>query len=221
MARILLVEDDVDISAPLIRALNREGHEVSHVINGLDAPRASESCDVVILDLGLPGMDGLDVCRHIRASGNTVPIIFLSARAEELDLVLGLDAGADDYVTKPFRTSELLARIRAALRRSSIANVLVVSKLTIDTASHEVHFGDVQLVLTPKEYEVLLLLVRNSPNVVTRERMLREVWRTDWYGASKTVDMHISTLRKKLEISGANKDMISTVRSVGFRITGM
>ncbi|MEY3278534.1 MAG: hypothetical protein RLZZ426_1020 [Actinomycetota bacterium] len=221
MVRVLLVEDDVDISAPLIRALLREDYEISHVINGREAAKASEDCDLVVLDLGLPGMDGLDVCRMIRASGSTIPIIVLSARAEELDLVIGLDAGADDYVTKPFRTSELLARIRATLRRSAVASVLVANKLTIDTATHEVHFGDERIVLTPKEYEVLVLLVRNSPNVVTREHMLRDVWQTDWYGASKTIDMHISTLRKKLEASGANKDLISTVRGVGFRFVRM
>ena len=219
MVRVLLVEDDVDISAPLIRALKREQYEITHVINGREAAKASEGCDVVVLDLGLPGMDGLDVCRMIRASGSAVPIIVLSARAEELDLVIGLDAGADDYMTKPFRTSELLARIRANLRRSAVASVFVVSELTIDTATREVHCGDELLVLTPKEYEVLVLLVRNSPNVVTREQMLREVWQTDWYGASKTIDMHISTLRKKLEAAGTKRDVISTVRGVGFRFT--
>jgi len=217
MVRVLLVEDDVDIASPLLRALKREDYEVTHVINGRDALRAAENCEVVILDLGLPGIDGLDVCRQIRANGLSVPIIVLSARAEELDLVIGLDAGADDYVSKPFRTSELLARIRASLRRNAVASVLSFSNITIETATHIAYYLDEILILTPKEYELLAILVKNAPNVVSRELILKDVWQTDWFGASKTIDMHISTLRKKLEAAGAHKDIISTVRGVGFR----
>ncbi|MEY2634624.1 MAG: hypothetical protein RIS75_564 [Actinomycetota bacterium] len=217
MVRVLLVEDDVDIAGPLLRALKREDYEVVHVINGKDAVRAAQNCEVVILDLGLPGLDGLDVCRQLRSTGSTVPIIVLSARAEELDLIIGLDAGADDYVTKPFRTSELLARIRAAIRRSAVATVLSFDDLTVDTATHVAHYGDELLILTPKEYELLVMLVKHAPHVVTREQILKDVWQTDWFGASKTIDMHISTLRKKLEVAGSHKDLIATVRGVGFR----
>lgn len=219
MATILLAEDDVDIAEPLNRALVREGYEVRHVTDGLSVESEIAAANLLVLDLGLPGRDGLDVCRQLRAKGMTLPIIILSARADELDLILGLDAGADDYVTKPFRTSELQARIRAALRRSSTPSLLAVGQLVLDPSTHEVSFADQEVALTPKEFSLLELLMRRSPAVVGREELLRDVWETDWMGGSKTIDMHVSSLRRKLLEAGARRDAISTVRGVGFRCT--
>lgn len=219
MAKILLAEDDVDIATPLTRALQREGHEVQHVIDGRDAEKFAGTADMLILDLGLPGRDGLEVCRNLRAQGNLLPILMLSARADELDLVIGLDAGADDYVAKPFRSAELMARIRAGLRRLDKPNSITLGHLVLETEERRVFCGDQELALTPKEYELLFLLASKSPAVVSREEILREVWQTDWFGAQKTVDMHISTIRKKLQAAGANRDVISTVRGIGFRAT--
>jgi DNA-binding response OmpR family regulator len=146
VANILLAEDDVDIATPLIRALQREGHEVKHVIDGRDAEKFSEAADMLILDLGLPGRDGLDVCRNLRAAGHTLPILMLSARADELDLVIGLDAGADDYVAKPFRASELMARIRAALRRSETPQILTLGQLVLEPETRKAFFGPRSLI---------------------------------------------------------------------------
>lgn len=219
MAKVLLVEDDADISLPLGRALVREGHEVEIVADGLAAESAAPGAELIILDLGLPGKDGLRVCRTIRESGIQTPIIILSARTGELDLVLGLDAGADDYVTKPFRVSELMARIRAALRRLDQPGLLQVGRLSVDVGSRSAAYEQQDLALTPKEFDLLAMLVRHAPVVVSREQILKEVWNTDWFGAAKTVDMHISTLRRKLADAGAPRDLIATVRGAGFRFT--
>jgi DNA-binding response OmpR family regulator len=219
MAKILLAEDDVDIATPLVRVLHREGHEVLHVVDGRDAEKFAPEVDLLILDLGLPGREGLDVCRNLRQAGVDLPILILSARADELDLVIGLDAGADDYVSKPFRTAELMARIRALLRRLEAPQVITLGQLVLDVESRAASFADEVLQLTPKEYELLLILARRSPAVVTREEILREIWQTDWFGAQKTVDMHISSLRKKLQSAGATREFISTVRGIGFRAT--
>jgi DNA-binding response OmpR family regulator len=215
---VLLVEDDVAIATPLVRALQREHHEVAHVIDGRDVQKFSDQADVIILDLGLPGMDGLDICRALRKDGYRTPIIILSARVEEVDLIIGLDAGADDYVTKPFRTSELMARIRAVMRRMNTPEVLTVGALVVDSTTRMASFQDRPLTLTPKEFELLEMLAKHAPGLVTRETILKEVWQTDWFGASKTVDMHISTLRKKLIEAGARKELIVTVRGSGFRL---
>jgi DNA-binding response OmpR family regulator len=219
VANILLAEDDVDIAAPLIKALQREGHEVKHVIDGRDAEKFSEAADMLILDLGLPGRDGLDVCRNLRAAGHALPILMLSARADELDLVIGLDAGADDYVAKPFRASELMARIRAALRRSETPQILTLGQLVLEPETRKAFFGDSEILFTPKEFDLIVLLAAKSPVVVSREEILRDVWQTDWFGAQKTVDMHISSIRKKLLAAGAQREMISTARGIGFRAT--
>lgn len=219
MAKILLAEDDPGIAEPLVRALQREGYEVDHVTDGLAVEAAIAGCDLLVLDLGLPKRDGLDVCRQLRAHDPDLPIIILSARADVLDLIIGLDAGADDYVTKPFRTSELQARIRAALRRRQKPTLQAVGQLVLDPTTHEVTFAERPIGLTPKEFALLEQLMRKSPAVVSREELLKEVWETDWQGASKTIDMHISTLRRKLTEAGARRDLITTVRGVGFRCT--
>ena len=219
MSHVLVAEDDPGISEPLVRALGREGYDVTHVTDGpaaLDAA-LSGSADLLVLDLGLPGMDGLDVCRSLRSRGSSLPVLVLTARTDEPDLVVGLDAGADDYVGKPFRIAELMARVRAQLRRSAGPehDVVQVGEIVVDDSSRRVTVGDEELGLTPKEYELLLLLMRKVGVVVGRDELMREVWQTEWLGATKTLDMHVSTLRRKLGPSGAR---ITTVRGVGFRL---
>jgi DNA-binding response OmpR family regulator len=214
VTRVLLVEDDHDISEPLGRALKREGYDVTAAGDGrvalesvLDAPP-----DLIILDIGLPGMDGLDVCRHVRELRPQVPILMLTARDGELETVAGLDAGADDYVTKPFRLSVLLARVRAMLRRNSPAE-LAAADVRIEESSRRAWRGERELDLSPKEFDLLALLVREAGRVITRERIMDEVWDVNWFGSTKTLDMHMSWLRRKLE----DPPLIATVRRVGFR----
>jgi DNA-binding response OmpR family regulator len=214
VTRVLLVEDDVDIAEPLARALAREGYDVSSAGDGrvalesvLDAPP-----DLIILDVGLPGMDGLEVCRHVRDVRPQVPILMLTARDGELETVAGLDAGADDYVTKPFRLSVLLARVRAMLRRSAPPE-LTAGGVRVDQASRRAWRDERELDLSPKEFDLLALLVREAGTAVTRERIMDEVWDVNWFGSTKTLDMHMSWLRRKL----GDPPLISTVRRVGFR----
>jgi len=219
MSRVLVAEDDPDISEPLVRALRRDGYDVTLVTTGPAALNASLAgqADLLVLDLGLPGMDGLEVCRSLRARGSALPVLVLTARTDEVDLVVGLDAGADDYVGKPFRLAELLARVRAQLRRSAgpEPDVLLAGPITLDVPSRRVSVDATEAALTPKEYDVLLLLMRRVGTVVGRDELMREVWQTEWLGATKTLDMHVSTLRRKLGDAGA---LITTVRGVGFRL---
>ena len=214
MTRVLLVEDDRDIAEPLARALTREGYDVTAAGDGRVALNEVLDCppDLIILDIGLPGMDGLDVCRHVRDVRPHVPILMLTARDGELETVAGLDAGADDYVTKPFRLSELLARIRAMLRRSAPPEV-TAGGVRVDDASRRAWRGERELDLSPKEFDLLALLVREAGIVVTRERIMDEVWDVNWFGSTKTLDMHMSWLRRKL----GDPPLIATVRRVGFR----
>ncbi len=221
MTRVLLAEDDASISEPLARALRREGYEVEVREDGPTALDAGMQggVDLVVLDLGLPGMDGLEVARRLRAEGHTVPILILTARADEVDTVVGLDAGADDYVTKPFRLAELLARVRALLRRGAAEpqQPPATHGVRIDVESHRAWMGDEELQLTAKEFDLLRVLVRDAGRVVTRDQLMREVWDTTWWSSTKTLDMHISWLRKKLGDDAANPRYIATVRGVGFR----
>ncbi|PJE95652.1 DNA-binding response regulator [Streptomyces carminius] len=222
MTRVLLAEDDASISEPLARALRREGYEVEVREDGpgaLEAGRGGE-VDLLVLDLGLPGMDGLEVCRRLRTAGHTFPVLVLTARADEVDTVVGLDAGADDYVTKPFRLAELLARVRALLRRGAVEPAqqpVATHGVRIDVESHRAWMGEEELQLTAKEFDLLRVLVRDAGRVVTRDQLMREVWDTTWWSSTKTLDMHISWLRKKLGDDAANPRYISTVRGVGFR----
>ena len=219
MTRVLLAEDDTAIAEPLTRALRREGYDVDAYVDGreaLDAVTAS-SPDLVILDLGLPTLDGLEVCRRVRATGSAVPVLILTARADEVDTVVGLDAGADDYVTKPFRLAELMARVRALLRRSAPEDPASGSPIRIDTEARRAWFHGDELALTVKEFEVLSVLVRECGRVVPRARLMAEVWETEWYGSTKTLDMHVSVLRRKLGDEASNPRYITTVRGVGFR----
>jgi DNA-binding response OmpR family regulator len=226
MAHVLLAEDDVSISEPLARALRREGYDVDVREDGVEALdfAAGGAIDLVVLDLGLPGLDGLEVCRRLRSQGNPTPVLVLTARADEVDTVVGLDAGADDYVTKPFRLAELLARVRALLRRGGSDNVATPAEGTLDSQGVRVDVGsrrawvrDDELTLTAKEFDLLRVLVRDAGRVVTREQLMREVWETEWWGSTKTLDMHVSWLRRKLGDDAANPRFISTVRGVGFR----
>jgi DNA-binding response OmpR family regulator len=222
MTRVLLAEDDASISEPLARALRREGYEVEVREDGPAALEAGvrDEIDLVVLDLGLPGMDGLEVCRRLRAEGRSFPVLVLTARADEVDTVVGLDAGADDYVTKPFRLAELLARVRALLRRGAAVEAAqppATHGVRIDAESHRAWMGDEELHLTAKEFDLLRVLVRDAGRVVTRDQLMREVWDTTWWSSTKTLDMHISWLRKKLGDDAANPRYIATVRGVGFR----
>jgi DNA-binding response OmpR family regulator len=221
MAHVLVAEDDPDISVPLVRALGREGYDVTHVTTGPDALAGALAgdADLLVLDLGLPGMDGLDVCRSLRSNGSALPVLVLTARSAVPDLVVGLDAGADDYVAKPFRLAEFLARVRVQLRRGAASEpgsvVLGPHGLRVDTVARRVSVDGDEVALTPKEYDLLVALARRQGAAVEREELMREVWRTEWFGATKTLDMHVSTLRRKLGEAGVG---ITTIRGVGFRM---
>jgi DNA-binding response OmpR family regulator len=218
MTSVLLAEDDPAISEPLARALRREGYEVGVAADGpgtLEAARAG-GIDLIVLDIGLPRIDGLEVCRRIRSLGQSVPVLILTARADEVDTVIGLDAGADDYVTKPFRLAELLARVRALLRRNA-SETKVVQGVRIDTDARRAWLGDNEIELTSKEFDLLGLLVAEAGKVVTREQIMRQVWDSKWWGSTKTLDMHVSWLRRKLGDDAHCPQFITTVRGVGFR----
>ncbi len=222
MTKVLLVEDDSAIAGPLLRAFSREGYDVQAVETGQAALDAMESpIDLVVLDLGLPDMDGLDVARKARSDGKTFPILILTARSEEVDMVVGLDAGADDYVTKPFRLAELLARVRALLRRAAAGDDMVDSvkaqDVTVDVDAHRAYVGNRELHLTGKEFDLLNVLVRQAGSVVEREVLMQEVWGTRSEASTKKLDMHISWLRRKLGDDVNDPHYISTVRGMGFR----
>jgi two-component system response regulator RegX3 len=213
---ILLVEDDDSIAIPLVDGLRREGFDVVRAATGEEA-LAADAPDIVLLDLRLPDMDGLEVCRELRAK-SMVPIIVVSARGEEVDRVIGLELGADDYVVKPFGIRELVARIRAVARRSTAprdeTEEIDAGRINIDLRGHRVLVDGSEVQLTGKEFDLLTVLARNAGAVVDRERILREVWHTTWYGSSKTVDVHVAALRRKL----GDPTLIETVRGVGLRL---
>ncbi|MDV6012939.1 response regulator transcription factor [Haloechinothrix sp. LS1_15] len=232
MSKVLLGEDDPAIAEPLSRALQREGYEVEVVEDGpgiLDAA-ASGPVSLLVLDLGLPKMDGLEVCRRLRAHGSDLPVLMLTARTDEVDFVVGLDAGADDYVAKPFRLAELLARIRALLRRRS-PEVLESGGVRMDLAARVVTVDGTEMQLANKEFELLRVLLRRAGQVVSREEILAEVWNDLDTKSTKTLDMHISWLRRKLAVASGEIDgrgdggptqpdlerRIATVRGLGFR----
>lgn len=216
--KVLLVEDDTSIAAVVTRGLADAGFEVLHVESGA-AALVAENYDFVLLDLGLPDTDGLDVCRALRAK-SSVPVIIVTARSDELDRVVGLELGADDYVIKPFGMRELIARIRAVLRRggqsdaASPSSDIIVGDLVINDKTREARLAGEQLSLTPKEFDLLVYLAAD-PNVVHRRHdILEHVWDTEWYGPTKTLDAHVAALRKKL----GSQDWIEAVRGVGFRL---
>ena len=210
---VLLVEDDDAISAPLARGLTREGYDVTLAVDGPAglAVGLQPHIVLVILDVGPPFLDGLEVCRRLRAARPKLQILLLTARSEEVHAVDGLDAGADDYIAKPFRLAELLARVRAAARRAE-PRELSAAGVRVDTASRRAFLDNGELTLSPKEFDLLVRLVSDAGRVVTREQLLRDVWETSWHGSSRTLDQHVSWLRAKI-----GSDRIATVRGSGYR----
>ena len=219
---MLVVEDERDIAFPLVRTLEREGYDVAWVGNGrevLDVVAAGP-VDVVILDLSLPDMDGLDVCRALRDSSYEGAILIVTARTGELDRVVGLDSGADDYLTKPFGLAELQARVRALLRRTRTprgANDRHEHALRLDVDARRVYAGEAEIKLTSKEFDVLTVLEAHRDKVVPRGRLMSEVWDENWYGSTKTLDVTIGRLRSKLEAAAAGEKVVA-IRGVGFRL---
>jgi DNA-binding response OmpR family regulator len=223
--RVLLVEDDTAIADGLARALRSQGYAVAVASTAADALAAGgvSPPDLVLLDLGLPDADGVDVCRRLRRDHPSLPIVILTARTDEVDVVVGLDAGANDYVSKPFRLAELLARVRAHLRHVSALGeprrVASAGNVVLDFDAHRAFVDGEEVELRRKEFELLSLLVAEPGQLLTRERIMREVWDDNWWGSTKTLDMHISALRRK--ITPPERDArvsITTIRGVGFRL---
>lgn len=214
--RVVLIEDDPTISVPLADGLMRSGFDVVAVATAADGLAAVDGSDLVLLDLGLPDLDGSEVCRRIRQT-SSVPIIVISARGDEIDRVLLLESGADDYVVKPFGTRELIARIRAVARRTMPEEAPErqrdLGPLTIDVAAHRAAMDGVELELTPKEFDLLAYLSSDLGVVHRRRDILESVWDEHWYGPSKTLDVHVAALRRKL----GDPAWIETVRGVGYR----
>lgn len=226
-AHILLVEDEDSISKPLAFLLEREGYQVTVVDDGNDAVRtfASEGADLVLLDLMLPGLPGTEVCREIRQRSQ-VPVVMLTAKDSEIDIVVGLELGADDYITKPYSTRELLARVRAALRRSAPKEdtalefddgVIEELGIRLDTERHSVSVRGEEISMPLREFELLELLMRHSGRVLTRGQLIDRVWGSDYYGDTKTLDVHVKRVRARIEEEPSKPKLISTVRGVGYR----
>ncbi len=233
--KILVVEDDVTLQETLAYNLKRQGYVVETVEDGpsaLQQARASRP-DLILLDIMLPGMDGFEVCRMLRQEMST-PVLMLTARDDEIDRVVGLEVGADDYLVKPFSMRELLARIKALLRRVRLireeiasearpadgSQNLVFGNLTIDISRREIRLGEAPIAMKPKEYDLLLFLAQHRGQVLTREFILERVWGWDYIGDSRTVDVHIRWLREKIEKEPANPKRLVTVRSAGYRFEG-
>lgn len=230
--KILVVEDDRTLQETLQYNLNHQGYQVITAADGATAVEMSkkENPDLILLDIMLPGMDGFEVCRIIRKE-QTIPILMLTARDDEIDRVVGLEMGADDYLTKPFSMRELIARVKALLRRAHIIQESLQTQtaqkmeyrfanLVIDQERREVKLADTILELKPKEYDLLLYFAENKGHVLSREKILEQVWGWDYFGDSRTVDVHVRWLREKIEIDPANPQRIITVRSAGYRFDG-
>ncbi len=224
MTKLLLVEDEASIAEGLTITLEAEGFEVAWVKDGREAVPTWERVrpDLVVLDLMLPGMSGTEICRTLRARSD-VPIIMLTARDAEVDRVVGLELGADDYLTKPFSTRELVARIRAILRRAPIQEIageeapVEVGGVRVDRARHEVQVDGAAVDLPPKEFELLAYLVEHAGRVLTRDRLIDEIWGSDYVGDTKTLDVHVRRLRTRVEADPHEPRRIQTVRGVGYR----
>jgi DNA-binding response OmpR family regulator len=218
-ATILVVEDDDAIASGLVRVLESQGYAPRRVGRGRAALELAGHVQLVMLDLGLPDIDGIDVCRRLRRAHPALPILILSARDQELDVVAGLDAGADDYLVKPFRLSELLARIRSQLRRRTASAdrredaPLTAGGVSVDLAARRAVVDGHEIELRPREFDLLALLVQEAGRAVTRERLMHDVWDTDWLGSTKTLDTHVLNLRNKL----GRPELITTLRGVGYR----
>jgi two-component system response regulator RegX3 len=224
MAKVLVVEDEQSLREPLVFFLEKEGHEVSVAVDGEDALRVFENsgADVILLDLMLPKIDGNQVCKQIRQSSN-VPIIMLTAKDSEIDKIVGLEIGADDYITKPYSTRELLARIKAVLRRQVeppvlVASVLIAGELRLDSDRHVVSLSGNPLTMPLKEFELLELLMENVNRVLTRGQIIDRVWGSNYFGDTKTLDVHIKRLRSKVEEDPARPKYIQTVRGLGYKL---
>lgn len=234
--KILIVEDEITLQETLAYNLKRQGYEVETAADGTTALQIARQShpDLIVLDIMLPGMDGFEVCRLLRQEMST-PILMLTAKDDEIDRVVGLEVGADDYMTKPFSMRELIARIKAMLRRvrmikeelekaealsSPPAQKLVFDNLVIDAYRHEVRLNDQILIVKPKEYELLLFLAQHRGQVLSREYILERVWGWDYIGDSRTVDVHVRWLREKIESDPANPSRIVTVRGAGYRFEG-
>lgn len=224
--RVLLVEDEPDIAEPLAYLLRREGFEVAIAADGASALQqfASLHPDIILLDLMLPGLPGTEVCRRIRAE-SSVPIIMLTAKDTEVDIIVGLELGADDYVTKPYSSRELLARMRAVLRRQATDTVdeerlLTGGRVSLDVEAHTVQVDGQEIAMPLREFEVLELLMRNSGRVLTRGQLFDRVWGSDYFGDSKTLDVHIKRIRSRIECDPKNPEMLITVRGLGYRFEG-
>ncbi|MFM2353759.1 MAG: hypothetical protein RLZZ608_1165 [Actinomycetota bacterium] len=223
MTRILIVEDETSLSEPLAYLLTREGYETVVAADGLAALTEFDrsGADLVLLDLMLPGLAGTEVCRELRQR-SAVPIIMLTAKDSEVDIVVGLELGADDYVTKPYSTRELLARIRAVMRRQTEANdvddsVLSAGTVRMDVEKHQVTVDGAVVPMPLKEFELLELLLRNAGRVLTRGQLIDRVWGADYFGDTKTLDVHVKRIRSKIEPDPANPRLLVTVRGLGYR----
>jgi len=221
--KVLIVEDEQAISEPLAENLEREGFSPVVAANAAEAMELfeREGPALVLLDLGLPDRDGRDVCRDIRAR-SAVPVIILTARGEEVDRILGLELGADDYIVKPFSAREVAARIRAVLRRAAAApagkaQAIAIGDVTLDPNSYTATKRGEPLELTAREFDLLRMLMTNAGKALRREEIMDEVWDTNWFGSTKTLDVHVSWLRRKIEDDPANPRYITTIRRVGFR----
>lgn len=223
VAQILIVEDDSSIGPSLVRVLSSQGHTVDLASDGADARRAATSkpYELVVLDLGLPDVDGLDLCGQLRDQLPGVRVLMLTARAELIDVVAGLDAGGDDYLAKPFRLPELLARVRAQLRTPGDdphrVERLEVGDLVIDRPARRVVKAGAEVRLPAKEFDLLVLFMAEAGRVLTRERIMSEVWDAHWFGPTGTLDTHVSTLRRRLEVAGGQPLSITVIRGVGYR----
>lgn len=216
--RILIVEDDEMIASSLVRALTAQGYETEHAADASQALARFELFDLILLDLGLPDMDGLDVCRRIRQVDPLLPVVMVTARQAEIDIVIGLDAGAVDYILKPFRLAELLARLRVQLRRAvPTASVIEVGELTVDSNARRAWLAGSELSLRAKEFDLLTMLAAEAGTAITRERIMSEVWDEHWFGSTKTLDVHLASLRRKLGDEAGRQSRITTLRGVGYR----
>lgn len=226
MTKILIIEDEASFSEALSFLLQKEGYSISIADNGKDGLEQfkSQDFDLVLLDLMIPELSGIEVCRAIRSTSQ-VPIIMLTAKDSEIDKVVGLELGADDYVTKPYSSRELVARIKAVLRRGSIepdslndnSGVHEVAGIRMDTERHQVSVHGKQIALPLKEFELLEFLLRNAGRVLTRGQLIDRVWGGDYYGDTKTLDVHIKRLRSKIESDPANPVLIQTIRGLGYK----
>lgn len=222
--RILVVEDDEIIGSGLVTALEANGYAVGWATSGADALSRCDAGipDLILLDLGLPDLDGTEVCRRLRRVAPDATIVMLTARRDEIDVILALEAGADDYLTKPFRLAELLARLRAHLRRprpaAATSDHLQAGDLSVDLAARRVTVGGTEVDLRPKEFDLLALLAAEAGRVITRERIMSDVWDEHWFGSTKTLDTHVSALRRKLDDRPDGPSRITTLRGVGYRL---